>query len=164
MIILMQLNIVNQAKIPIASANQNPVRVSGKKLQLKFDQILKILTTKRVRNKSRLKAQELTIVFLTPAAMKKINFKYRKKNKPTDVLSFTGYDQESIGELLMCPAVLQRQAKDYGHSYEQELLTMLIHGLLHLLGYDHELSKSEEKVMFTLQDFVLQSLLTKTRK
>lgn len=154
----MQLNIVNQVK----SIGNN--RVSKKKLQVKFNLILKVLETKKLRNKSRLKAPELTVVFLSPAEMKKINLKFRKKNKPTDILSFFGSNAASMGELLMCPTVLKRQANEYGHSYEQELLTMLVHGVLHLLGYDHELSKSEDRLMFSLQEKVLESVLTKPSK
>lgn len=145
----MQLNIVNQEKVG---------RVSKKKLQSKTDQIIKILTTKKLRNKNRLKAKELTVVFLTAFEMKKINFQFRKKNKATDVLSFPVGDPDCIGELLMCPTVLLRQAENFGHSYEQELLTMFVHGLLHLLGYDHERSKIEEKLMFSLQNAVIEKL------
>ncbi len=154
----MQLNIIYQ------DDKLQQLRVSKKKLQTKIDQILMLLSKKKLRNKVRLKSKELTIVFLSAKEIKKINFKFRGKNKPTDVLSFPVRDPECLGELLLCPEVLFKQSKQFGHSYDFELLTMLIHGILHLLGYDHELSKAEEKLMFSLQNAMLESILTKPAK
>lgn len=108
---------------------------------------------RRIRNRERLRtAGELTVVFLSEARMKKINKQFRGKNKATDVLSFEGTEINSLGELLLCFPVLKRQAKDAGHGPADETLYMLIHGLLHLLDYDHERSSAEERLMFRLQD------------
>ena len=90
--------------------------------------------------------------------MKKINSQFRGKNRPTDVLSFESADPNSMGELLFCVDVLKIQARAQNHSLEQEFLYMLVHGLLHLLGYDHELSKKEEMHMFRLQDQCFRQL------
>lgn len=155
----MQLNIVNQ--VLHQNAKLQKVRVSKKTLQIRIDQILKILSRKKLRNKKRLKAAELILVFLSAKEIKKINLKYRAKNKPTDVLSFVVSDPDCLGEIVLCPEVLLRQSKEYGHSYDQEMLTMLIHGILHLLGYDHERSKAEDRLMLALQSSVLDSILTK---
>lgn len=120
--------------------------------------IVRALQKKRLRQKHRLN-EEVTLVFLSSVEMKKINFQYRGKNKATDVLSFAGdSDHKELGELLFCVPVLKRQAKDQNHSFEAELVYMWIHGLLHLLGYDHELSRKEEKLMFRIQDEVFDSL------
>ncbi len=131
-----------------------------KMLSLQVQQIMKHLKTKRVRNKALLtEKKELTVVFLKRRDMQQINFKYRGHNKPTDILSFVSADPRSLGELLLCSDVLNLQARKQGHSLEAETLYMLIHGVLHLLGYDHELSESEEKVMFRLQEACFQHLV-----
>ena len=122
-------------------------------------QALQVLSAQRVRQKERLESsKELVLVFLDIKQMKKINSKFRSKNKPTDVLSFSSHDPQSLGELLFCLDVLKKQAKQQNHTLEAEFTYMFIHGVLHLLGYDHEFSKHEEKLMFSLQDKIFQRL------
>ncbi len=92
------------------------------------------------------------MVFLDSQSAKKINYEFRKKNYATDVLSFSPIEPGSLGELVMCPDVLKKQAREHGLSFRQELTYMLLHGILHLLGYDHEKSAAEAKKMFQIQD------------
>lgn len=99
-----------------------------------------------------IKKKELVIVFVDSSEMKKLNFAYRKKNYATDVLSFAPGEPGSLGELVLCPSVLKRQAKETGLTYNHELGYMIIHGCLHLLGYDHETNARDAKKMFALQD------------
>ncbi|RYZ81931.1 MAG: rRNA maturation RNase YbeY [Proteobacteria bacterium] len=103
---------------------------------------------------------ELTVVFLDTAAAKKMNQQFRNRNYATDVLSFEGMEPGALGELVLCPQVLRRQCKEHHLTYHQELGYMLLHGILHLLGYDHELSESDAKKMFLIQDQVFEKLLT----
>lgn len=105
--------------------------------------------------------KELTLVFLDKKPAQKINFEFRQKDYATDVLSFDSMDPESLGELILCPEVLKRQALEHQLTYQQELGYMLLHGVLHLLGYDHETSEAEAKKMFGLQDKVFAALLRK---
>jgi rRNA maturation RNase YbeY len=75
-----------------------------------------------------------------------LNRQYRTKDKPTDVLSFPLADalQPSLlGDVVISIETAARQAQRRGHSLGEELQTLLIHGVLHLLGYDHEVSRSE---------------------
>lgn len=72
---------------------------------------------------------DLSIAFVSRARIKEINKKYRKKNKVTDVLSFSG-----INEIIICPQEARK-----------ELARVLIHGILHLLGYSHEKMKGKEE-------------------
>lgn len=131
-----------------------------KQLGLQVQHIVKFLKTKRVRNRARLtEKKELTVVFLNRRDMQQINLKYRGKDKPTDILSFESADPKSLGELLLCSDVLKVQARQQGHSLETETLYMLIHGVLHLLSYDHELSKREEELMFRIQETCFQHLV-----
>lgn len=77
------------------------------------------------------------------AKMKQLNAHYRGKDYATDVLSFEaplkfrphGY----LGSLVICSSVLKRQAREHGHKPEKELEVLLVHGVLHLLGFDHEM-------------------------
>jgi probable rRNA maturation factor len=102
---------------------------------------------------------ELTVVFLNPAPARKINQAFRRKDYATDVLSFPGEETfGSLGELILCPQVLKRQAKEHGLSFREELTYMLIHGVLHLLGFDHEQSEKEAQKMFRLQDQIFDKL------
>lgn len=129
-----------------------------------------------------LKNWDLVCVFLPINEARKMNLQFRGKDYATDVLSFSSDLQNNhlqkrkkhfinkqvkspeplvLGELVLCPEVLKRQAKENGHSFRAELGYMLIHGVLHLLGYDHEKSKKQAKEMFDLQDQLFDSLRDK---
>lgn len=78
--------------------------------------------------------ETLSLAFVPKAEMRKLNKKFRGKDKPTDVLSFEG-----INEVVICPEVVKEK--------EEDLKKVFIHGVLHLLGYDHEKSEKEAKKM-----------------
>lgn len=101
--------------------------------------------------------KELVVVFVTSTEMKRLNNQYRGKNYATDVLSFESADPTCIGELVMCMPVLRAQARRTGLSERGELGYMIIHGVLHLLGFDHEIKKDEIR-MFALQDSLFAAL------
>ncbi len=133
--------------------NPTAEKINAKRLQRGFTAILGDLLTKKLRQKKKLlEKKEIVFIFLSESEMKKINFQYRGKNKSTDVLSFQSDDPAALGELAFCLPVLKKQARRQKQALDQELLYMMIHGVLHLLGYDHELSKLEEKRMFQIQD------------
>jgi len=93
-----------------------------------------------------------------------LNRKYRKKNKSTDVLSFSskeGFgveDDSDWGDIFICVPIVEKQAKEQKISFKEECLRMIIHGVLHLAGYDH-ITKKEEKEMFGLQEKILRTCL-----
>lgn len=103
--------------------------------------------------------KELILVFLDRGPAKKLNLEYRGKNYATDVLSFAALEPDSLGELVLCPEVLKRQAREHGLTYQRELGYMLLHGILHLLGYDHEANEEEAEKMFAIQDEAFEILL-----
>lgn len=105
-------------------------------------------------------ALELSVVFLKENDAKQLNWNYRQKDYATDVLSFETDDPGSLGELVLCAPVLQRQAVEHKLSFEHETGYMILHGILHLLGFDHEKDEDEAEVMMSLQDEVF-ALLTK---
>lgn len=99
------------------------------------------------------------------AFIHQINREYRHIDRPTDVISFAFQDDESeaklvgqkqisLGTILISHEKAEEQAKEYGHSLLRELSFLFVHGMLHLLGYDH-IEKEDEKVMFKLQDEIL---------
>lgn len=100
----------------------------------------------------------------------KINLDYRHKDAPTDVISFAFLDNDSrrdellhsggpvvVGEIYISFDKAREQALTYGHSLDRELRFLFVHGLLHLLGYDH-MCEEDEKVMFRLQEEILSEV------
>jgi probable rRNA maturation factor len=95
---------------------------------------------------------QLHIMVINDARMREINFAFRKKDKPTDVLSFPLYTPREIrglaplkeaagdylGDLVISSETTLRQASRFGVSVEAELIRLIVHGILHLIGYDHE--------------------------
>lgn len=94
----------------------------------------------------------------------KYNLEYRNIDRPTDVISFAYVDGEydhhlpkELGDILICIEKVKEQAKEYGHSELREFAFLVTHGMLHILGYDHQTKEDEEK-MFSLQDTILEKL------
>lgn len=113
------------------------------------------------KDRRRIGKKTVLIVFVSKAEMKSLNRQFRGKNYPTDVLSFESIEPSSLGELVISPLVVRTQAQGTGLTYHQELCYMVLHGVLHLLGYDHETSEKDSKIMLGLQDKVFQSLATR---
>lgn len=92
------------------------------------------------------------ITFVDDCGMKPLNKKYRNKDRPTDVLSFyfnkedVALNQNLLGDVVISVETAIRQAKDLGHSLDDELKILLIHGILHLLDYDH-IQKNDAVIM-----------------
>ncbi len=105
---------------------------------------------------------ELSIVLVSDAQIRRLNKLYRHKDKPTDVLSFPIGEKVNgwliLGDIVISVDTARRQAQELGYSLEEELKRLLVHGLVHLLGYDHELEGEEEKKFFELEEFVLKGL------
>lgn len=105
------------------------------------------------------------IIFIDDEEMHKLNKEYRGIDRTTDVLSFALNDNKhidafvnSLGDIFISIPKMKSQAEEYGHSEERELSFLALHGLLHLLGYDHTLGKKEEEEMFGLQKEILNEL------
>jgi len=138
--------------------NQSDVKVPRQFLNWWAKNLKKQLVQKKILQ-SQNANKSLTLVFLNPVPAKKMNFQFRKKNYATDVLSFDSMDEESFGELILCPQVLTKQAKEHGLLFREELAYMMTHGMLHLLGYDHETSERDAEIMFSIQDEIFDRLL-----
>ena len=107
---------------------------------------------------------EFNVIFVDSNTIHDINKTYRNVDRVTDVISFALEDNKTIeldhrllGDIYICVERAEEQAKEYGHSFLRELAFLTIHGLLHLLGYDH-MEKEEEKIMFQKQEDILNEL------
>lgn len=106
---------------------------------------------------------EFNVIIINNEEIHKINKEYRGIDRPTDVISFALEDYKDIkyendyrvlGDIYISIDKVREQAKEYGHSEKRELAFLAVHGLLHLLGYDH-MKKEDEKVMFSKQELIL---------
>jgi len=118
---------------------------------------------------------EVSISFVDNDEIKELNRQYRNIDATTDVLSFPllEFDRKSnnepvikdvlidteisLGDIVISTEKVIEQAKEYGHSQDRELAFLLVHGMLHLLGYDH-IQESDEKIMFKKQEEILNLL------
>ena len=86
---------------------------------------------------------EIAVQVVSPAAIRLLNQRYRGKDKPTNVLSFPaaappGARPRPLGDIVICPAVLKREAREQGKAERAHWAHLVVHGTLHLVGYDHE--------------------------
>ncbi len=115
-----------------------------------------------VLKEEKLENVEFNIIFIDNPRIHEMNLAYRGVDRPTDVISFALEDNKTIdlgvrllGDIYISIDKAKEQANSYGHSLKREISFLAVHGLLHLLGYDH-MTKDEEKVMFTRQEELLQ--------
>jgi len=116
----------------------------------------------KIKNK-----KNLSLALVDAKEMKKLNYCFRGKNKVTDVLSFAEADvsekkmrePDYLGEIIICFSQAKKQAKEYGHPIKVELARLLVHGLAHLLGYEHEaVSKKRAEEMEKFEAEILSRL------
>ena len=108
----------------------------------------------------------------TPEEIRKINKKYRKIDRATDVLSFPMFEkaeldekiknkdflyEDVLGDVIISIDKVKEQAEEYGHSFERELSYMLVHGFYHLMGYDH-IEEEDKKIMRPKEEKILNEL------
>ena len=103
--------------------------------------------------------KELGVVFVEHQDMLALNTTYRGKHYATDVLSFA-MDGGVLGEIVLCPDVIVKQAEEHDLHQAEELAYLFLHGILHLLGFDHEQDTQRAAEMFHIQDKVFDLLLS----
>jgi len=104
----------------------------------------------------------INIILVNEEKIREINKEYRKIDRVTDVISFALEEGEKLsfsfgrllGDIYVCIPRMKQQALEYGHSEKRELSFLIVHGILHLLGYDH-MEKQDEEVMFEKQELIL---------
>lgn len=120
--------------------------------------------TEKILKKLDLDGVEVSITLTDDESIRELNKNWRVKDKATDVLSFPinekplGYKYKVLGDVVISIPYAKKQAEEIGFSYKEEVLRLLIHGILHLLGYDHEKSEEEAKIMFSIQDKIFEDL------
>jgi probable rRNA maturation factor len=141
----MNLQIIK--KCPISKPSAKQIRLWHKKVSHTLKKL------KKWQN-----AHEVTLVLVAALEGKKLNRKFRNKNYATDVLSFAPTEAGSLGEIVICIPIIKKQARAHGLRVEDEFLYMYIHGLLHLLGYEHEKNDKQARRMYRLQDQLFEDL------
>lgn len=151
--------------ITLETSSQKEQALFAKVVLQAAHKTLNALPLKELRLLEKKRTYTLGISFLSKSEMHKINKHYRKKDRPTDVLSFSRLEgirfptpHPEVGDILICLPVAKSQAMEYETSLKCELQRLTIHGVLHLFGYDHEKNRKEEIRMFRLQDKILESL------
>lgn len=107
----------------------------------------------------------LNVIIIDNKKIQEINREYRSIDRPTDVISFALEDDKTfistdfrvLGDIYISIDKVFEQADTYGHSFRRELSFLTVHGILHLLGYDHMIEE-DEKIMFSKQDEILDKL------
>lgn len=108
----------------------------------------------------------VSISFVDEEEIQRLNREYRQKDSVTDVLSFpqfdgiqylTDFQEISLGDVVICRSVAQKQAREYGHSTEREYLYLFTHSVFHLLGYDH-MNEDEKIIMREKEERVMAGL------
>jgi probable rRNA maturation factor len=137
-----------------------------------YNKDLQHIITNMVNRTARLgrlpKNTEVSILIVDNSYIQELNLIYRNQNKPTDVLSFSmnetleneseyeeGSEVNLLGDIVISLEQALAQSQEYGHSLERELGFLVVHGMLHLLGYDHE-SEDERKLMRSLEEKIMQ--------
>lgn len=119
-----------------ASASATDVAVAGRVLPLPAGTVRRVVRAVVATERRR---AAISVTFLGPTAMRRLHRAYTRRDRPTDVLAFAldGRPGEVVGDIYVCRAVARREAAARGIPERQELIRLLVHGTLHVLGYDH---------------------------
>lgn len=147
---------------------QRKIKVSSKKVISRIKKIVSYLYETKDKNLFKITINNpiflsISVIFIGNKKMKELNFKYRGKNSTTDILSFPYLESEPsgnlfLGEIIINPTRVLLQAKQYNKTFWQELDRILVHGILHLIGYNHEASSYKAIKMHKLEEKILSNL------
>ena len=110
---------------------------------------------------------EISVTFTDNEGIRTLNSEHRNIDKATDVLSFPLFekddlplatDGDALGDIVISLERAREQSIEYQHSFEREVSFLTVHSMLHLLGYDHEISEEDEKEMFFRQEEILKTI------
>ena len=145
-----------------------PVHMQSQVRRMKFDQARLDRLARAILSDVGEAAAELGILFVGDQRMRGLNRRYRGKDRTTDVLAFAMRESftphasrltpDMLGDVVIAVPTAARQAKQGQRSLDEELTVLLIHGILHLCGYDHERSEKEARRMHRRERMILRSL------
>ncbi len=125
------------------------------RLSIKMRKLIKNAITAALLYENCNSKYEVSVIICDDEKIKEMNSEYRGVDTPTDVLSFPMEDDEILGDIVVSLEKTFDQAYKYGHTAERELIFLVVHSMLHLLGYDHEKSAEDEKIMFAKQKDIM---------
>jgi len=140
-----------------------PVLVRSQLRRTRFDQLCLARLAQAVLSSVGEKKADLGILLVGDRSMRRLNRDYRKKNRTTDVLAFPmregpGPSSALMGDVVISVPTAAQQARQLGRSLDEELTILLIHGILHLCGYDHERNNREARRMRQRERWVLRRM------
>lgn len=141
--------------------NMVEIEIANLQNEVVIDEDLVEKTARFTLEVEEVREAEISIAFITEDEISRLNRDYRGVDGPTDVLSFFYHDTPLSGEVIFAPSYIEKQAADYGVSFERELVMLIIHGLLHLLGYDHEDDEEKAEVMWRRQREIEKEFLNR---
>jgi probable rRNA maturation factor len=154
---------MNKHQIEIIKLNKNRISVTSKMWGVWLRQVSKLLLQdKKLKRQARrvLKSEmKITVVLVDLKEGRRLNSQYRKKSVATDILSFSSTVDGQLGELVFCVPIVKKKAKEHKISLQDEFLYLFIHGMLHLLAYDHETDDKAAQEMYRIQDTVYDKLI-----
>ncbi len=106
--------------------------------------------------------EELNIVFTNDEEIQKLNKKFRKKDSPTNILSFYGYDGNILGDIVISIETLEKESKEQNVDILEYTLFIIVHGFLHLLGYTHETMEKFNN-MISIQKHLVEEFISNKR-
>ena len=121
---------------------------------------------REILRKEKKEKLELSIALVNQRKIRELNKKYLGKNRPTDILTFSEIEfpksnqkiKNSLGEITICPQEVKKNSKIFKTTFKKETINCLIHGILHLLGHDHEGCQRETKMMEKKQKYYLSRI------
>ncbi|HHW20375.1 MAG TPA: rRNA maturation RNase YbeY [Thermodesulfovibrio thiophilus] len=149
---------------------QRKIKISLKRVSVTVNKIFNFLYNLQDKNlikilnkKKYCLSLSISVIFIGNKKMKELNCKYRGKNATTDVLSFVYFENDFsgnlfLGEIFINPERVNSQAKQYNISFWHEITRVLIHGFLHIIGYDHEGNRYQTKKMQDVEEKILNYL------
>lgn len=145
------------------SAEPLTVHLSNRQRTFKVRTQFLLSTAETILRHAGQETGELSMVLMNDRAMRRLNAQYRGKDRPTDVLSFPqalprGGAEQLIGDVVISLQTATRQAKERKSTLHAEVVRLLVHGILHLLGYDHERSQQEARRMGAKERMIIRRL------
>jgi rRNA maturation RNase YbeY len=138
----------------LASAKASAIEINNLTTNPVDEEFLKVVAKKVLEGENK-NEKDLSIALVGQGRIRKLNKQYLKKNRVTDVLAFPG---NGLGEIVICLREVKKNAKRFGSTFEKELARVLIHGILHLIGYDHEKNGDKAQEMEKKQNHYLSTL------